>query len=210
MPVERNRESNKRGFGVLLREEILAAADRLLTESGTGEAVTLRAIAREANIAAPSIYPHFPNRDAILDAVVDRTFTLLATACREASEGLTDGRTRVEAISLAYVDFAREHPGKYRTLFERSAPNIASPPHPYPAGIQAFDLLVQALTAAEFGTRSSGVDVQARAQTLFATLHGIAVLPPALPGFPWAPQTTLTRLAASQACRAHSEPESNA
>ncbi|MET3803624.1 AcrR family transcriptional regulator [Nakamurella sp. UYEF19] len=187
------RIGNRRGFGSDLREEILAGAERLLALSGPRNAVTLRAIAREAGIAAPSIYPHFRDRDAILDAVVARTFVALADTCRRAAVTAPRGVERIAAISLAYLAFARHNPGQYHILFERSTANIASPPHQYVEGIDAFGLLTSAFEdiAAEGAPRD--LDSTLAAQSLFVALHGIATLTPALPGFPWLAESELVR-----------------
>ena len=185
------RLGNPRGFGSHLREEILAAAERLLATSGSRDGVTLRAIAREAGIAAPSIYPHFSDRDAILDAVVARTFVALAETCRRAAATAPRGAEGVEAISLAYLAFARRNPGQYRILFERSPANIASPPHQYPEGIEAFAMLINAFEDIAGAGPSHDLEPALAAQSLFVALHGIATLPPALPGFPWLDHTAL-------------------
>jgi AcrR family transcriptional regulator len=191
---ETRRKGNPRGHGSNLRAEILTSAERLLATASSRDAVTLRAIAREAGIAAPSIYPHFPDRDAILDAVVARTFVALADTCQAAARTAPRGIEAVEAISIAYVAFARENPGQYRILFERSPANIASPPHQYPEGINAFQLLVNELDeiAAKNGSAHQ-LQPMLDAQTIFAALHGIAALPPALPAFPWLDEATLIR-----------------
>ena len=187
------RVGNRRGHGSNLREEILAAAERLLVTSGYGDAVTLRAIAREAGIAAPSIYPHFPDRDAILDAVVARTFAALAETSRSAAATSPQGIARVEAISLAYLAFARRNPGSYRILFQRSTANIASPPHQYPEGIDAFGLMISALEGVTAEGSTGDIDPMLDAQSLLVALHGIATLTPALPGFPWRDEAELVR-----------------
>ncbi|WP_213817057.1 TetR/AcrR family transcriptional regulator [Glaciihabitans sp. dw_435] len=194
------RVGNKRGFGGELRTEILEAAERLLSSQASSEAVTLRAIAREAGIAAPSIYPHFPDRDAILDVVVGRAFDRLAELCATAAESAPAGIKAVQAMSVAYVRFAREHPGQYRILFERSSSNISSPPRPYREGIRAFDVLVQTLRSTETAQGVSNLELIRDAQTLFAALHGIAVLRPALPGFPWQDEGTLIENAVAHVC----------
>ena len=86
------RTRNRRGEGARLREDILAAATALLDELGTEEAVTLRAVARRAGITAPSIYSHFPDRQAILLAVVRDAFTELTETLREAAARTIAGR----------------------------------------------------------------------------------------------------------------------
>ena len=69
------RERNRRGEGGKLRAEILEGATALLEQNGSEEAVTLRAVARQVGISAPSIYSHFPDREAIVDAIVDGAFS---------------------------------------------------------------------------------------------------------------------------------------
>ena len=83
-PVPR-RPRNARGQGARLAEDIVTAALDLIEQHGSAEAVTLRAVARQAGIAAPSIYPHFADREAILLAVVVRVFDELAAAIQQAT-----------------------------------------------------------------------------------------------------------------------------
>ncbi len=179
------RATNRRGQGGALRGEILDAATRLLADASARGAVTLRAIAREAGIAAPSIYRHFPDRDAILDAVVSQTFVELSHACEAAAEGAPAGAGTVEAVCRAYLDFARDHPGPYRVIFARSPADIASPPTTYPDGIAAFELLRRAVAQCDERETSTAREVTRDAQCLLAALHGLATLVPATPGFPW-------------------------
>ena len=179
------RPVNKRGQGVALREEIEQAAIRRLGVAGSGEAVTLRAIAREAGIAAPSIYPHFTDRDAILDAVVSRTFSELGHACSIAAAGADCSLGEVRAICDAYTTFAAEHPGQYRLLFERSPDNVSG--RSYPAGLEAFELLADAIARTVTDESSTSTDPARDAQALWAALHGLITIVPATPSFPWRP-----------------------
>lgn len=179
------RTVNRWGHGSGLRREILTAAAALLAEVTSGQAVTLRGIARRAGIAAPSIYPHFADRDAILAEVVSESFQHLAAAMREASDPQASAADQVRALCRAYLDFAAQSPGRYRVLFERTGPNLSADTRTYPRGLEAFDLLSTALAdAAEQGT-SNSTDPAGDSAALWLALHGLATLPPATPGFPW-------------------------
>jgi len=178
------RTANRRGQGGQLREEILQAASRLVGGVSSGDAITLRAIAREAGIAAPSIYPHFADRDAILDTLIERTFAGLADAARLAYEGAPTGRARVHAVAGAYIGFAEQRPGDYRIIFERG-PSMPADPKQYPAGLRAFSYLVDAVAGA------GSTDPDRDAQALWAAAHGLITLPPALPAFGWLPRDAL-------------------
>ncbi len=68
------RERNRRGEGGRLRADILAGATELLEQTGSEEAVTLRAVARQVgHLSAVDLHP-FPDREAIVDAIVDSAF----------------------------------------------------------------------------------------------------------------------------------------
>ncbi|MBO0692570.1 MAG: TetR/AcrR family transcriptional regulator, partial [Acidimicrobiaceae bacterium] len=99
------RVRNRRGEGSRLRDDIVSAAVEILEKTGNPEAITLRAVARQVGIAAPSIYGHFADRDAIIVAVVTEGFTRLTRVLKEALAGSTDP---VESLRLgcdAYLRF---------------------------------------------------------------------------------------------------------
>jgi AcrR family transcriptional regulator len=82
----------------------VSAALALIERTGSHEAVTLRAVAREVGIAAPSIYAHFPDRDAIVMAVVVRIFDQLTEAIEQGmSSAGEDPVGRLVAGCEAYV-----------------------------------------------------------------------------------------------------------
>src|SRR3954453_14306660 len=99
------RTRNRRGEGALLRDEIVAAAERLLEREGNEEALTLRSVAREAGIAAPSIYTHFAARDAILEAVLDMAFDRLRLLVLDSATGVADPVRRLVAGCQTYARF---------------------------------------------------------------------------------------------------------
>jgi len=183
--MERVRQVNAYGQGAGLRREILAAAGDLLAVASAGQAVTLRSIARRTGVAAPSIYRHFADRDAVLAALVEETFSELATVAQAAVQSAPDAAAAVRAACAAYVTFATEHPGRYRVLFERGPANIAAGAPAYPAGLAAFDVLVTALQGAVDAGLSTSTDPRADSIALFACLHGVVTAPAGTPGFPW-------------------------
>lgn len=195
------RRPNRRGEGQRLRRDIVLAATGLLQETGDEEAVTLRAVARAAGIAAPSIYAHFPSPAAIVGAVVAETFAALIAALRAAREGIDDPVDRLSAQCYGYLRFAREHPGLYRVLFARSRrvgpPGGRSPAESaqeaavardaviVDAGTPAIMLLVDAIAACVTAGRSASQDPWLDAVALWSMLHGYSSLSISNPEFPW-------------------------
>jgi AcrR family transcriptional regulator len=94
------------------RELILDTAADLLG-SGGAEAINTNAIADRAQIAVGSIYQYFPNKEAILAALVDRYMQQLAantlSALQQDVSGL-DWPTMVDQIIDPMIAFERRHP----------------------------------------------------------------------------------------------------
>ena len=63
-------------------EAILDAAERLLAR---GQQTSVSALASEAGLSRPTVYAHFPNRERVLEALVERTVRQ-AMAVLEAAE----------------------------------------------------------------------------------------------------------------------------
>jgi AcrR family transcriptional regulator len=65
------------------RAVILDTAERLFAVRGV-DGVALRDLAREMNLTAPSLYNHFPSKQALYDAVLDRGLRPILEAIAEA------------------------------------------------------------------------------------------------------------------------------
>ena len=192
----RTRHRNPRGQGARLTQDIVSGALALIERTGSAEAVTLRAVAREVGIAAPSIYAHFPDRDAVLMAVGARVFDELTEAIEQGREAAgQDPAGRLVAGCEAYVAFGLEHPARYGVLFSRqrpAAPDYCKPVPIGPAGrpvlefgAESFALLVQAIQDCVTARVSVSTDAVADATAVWAALHGTVSLRTALPRFPW-------------------------
>jgi AcrR family transcriptional regulator len=192
------RQRNARGQGSRLTDDIVTAALGLIDRTGTQESVTLRAVAREIGIAAPSIYAHFADRDAIVLAVVARLFDELAAAIR-AGTPATPGDPVAELVAgcEAYVRYGLENPARYRLLFSDSrdaevggyctpvAIGSGEGPVVLEFGAEAFAMLVDGIEGCVRAGASESTDVVADGTAVWTALHGTVTLRTALPGFPW-------------------------
>jgi AcrR family transcriptional regulator len=189
------RERNRRGEGGRLRADILAGATQLLEQTGSEEAVTLRAVARQVGISAPSIYPHFPDREAIVDAIVDDAFSDFNTAISGAVDATSGPLARLRAGCLAYLRFAAERPNRYKILFERRNIISESAERVPPVRTESFDVLVAGVQGCIDAGISASTDAQLDSKAIWVALHGYATLHALLPGFPWPdPDALLDRL----------------
>src|SRR5215207_4757016 len=73
----------------LTRERVLQSASDLADRDGI-EALTMRALADSLGVEAMSIYYHLPNKSAILDGVIDLTFTEIGAEVAETAMPPTD------------------------------------------------------------------------------------------------------------------------
>lgn len=123
------RHRNVRGEGDRLRGEIVDAAIAVLATLGPEQPFSLRAVAKQANIAAPSVYLHFADRNALLLAVLETLFAD-QIAIRDAAEDQAGGTAwdRLLARSIAGVAYGLAQPGHYKVLFEgRVVPQLDDP-----------------------------------------------------------------------------------
>jgi AcrR family transcriptional regulator len=164
------RRRNQRGHGALLRDEILAAATRLIDTAQNEAEVSLRGIAREAGIAAPSVYAHFADRDEVLLAVAEAGWKQVCDEIAEASKPGTTPRERLILGCKAYVSFAERHPLRY-ALMTQSA-DIP------PAARQALETVTRGLLACRSRAPQSPPSRTAHriAASLSVAVHGVAML----------------------------------
>ena len=172
-----------RGHGEQLRGELLRAAMDLLAETGDEDAVSLRAVAQRAGVSVPSIYLHFADKQALIDAVCGEVFEALHQRIRAAGQGHPDAFRALRAQGNAYVHFALENPEHYRIVMMTGHPPGAESVDSMVA-TGAFGYLVETVGAClEAGVYEG--DAVELALGLWAAVHGIAALLVAKPYFPW-------------------------
>jgi AcrR family transcriptional regulator len=157
-----------------LRAALLEGAERMLAERGSGE-LSLRELAREVGVSHAAPRRHFPDRQALLDALALQGFERLAaeleTAVGDRSQPFAE---RFAALARTYVGFATAHAallelmfvGKHRpgaeTLREAADRAFATPLAFVAEGIAAGEL--------------DGEDPERVGTLTFAAFQGVATL----------------------------------
>jgi AcrR family transcriptional regulator len=150
-----------------LRADLVVAAAALIERTGSVEAVTLRAVAREAGVTAPAVYGHFADLGALVDAVLEEGFLALRAAIAASVTGVEDPVERLVAGCRAYVTAGLAAPARYRAMFQRRQ---------VPGGSGAFDVLVDAVAACQVAGRSASRDARGDALLIWTALHGVVTL----------------------------------
>lgn len=111
-----------------LQEAIKEAAWKQIAEFGA-PALSLRAIARELKITAPAIYNYFPDRDALVTALIIDAFTSFGDWQIAARDSISeyDHQGRMKAIGLAYRNWAHTFPQRYQLIFGTPIPGYEGP-----------------------------------------------------------------------------------
>ena len=177
----------RRGEGELLHTQILDAAERLLIETGSEEAVSIRRIAEAVGVTPPSIYLHFDDKDELIFAVCERQFEELDRMTEEAVVGVDDPLDELYARGKAYVRFGLDHPEQYRILFMRGgshAPGAGDEGRIRRAS--AFNHLADTVSrCVESGALPKGSEPFSVALELWSVVHGLTSLIISKPMFSW-------------------------
>ena len=102
------------------QHEIIATARRILESEGP-DALTMRRLADEIGIRAPSLYKHVKDKSALEVLLIEIGFTEMAEAC-EAIRPEDDGVDPLFQLAVVYRAYALAHPHLYRLLTEGSLP----------------------------------------------------------------------------------------
>ena len=184
--VRREREKEN------LRKTILSAAREILVAEGY-EAISLRTIANVIEYSPASLYLHFKDKDAILQALIDEGFDELAERLRKVSDpGSLEGLIQK---GLNYIQFAVDNPRLYEVMFLARSPQDQE--HLRSMADAPPDCFVSLLEAVEAGqaqgiiTRSLPVPILA--YTIWGQVHGIASIAIARQFF-WIPDDQIQTL----------------
>jgi AcrR family transcriptional regulator len=97
-------------------QEILNVAIRLFNEKGY-KATTTAEIAKEASISEPTMYKHFENKAALFmecfSSIVNELIGMYRKVYRETKD---DEMAYLKGVTMTYVDFVIENPGKSKFL----------------------------------------------------------------------------------------------
>ena len=98
------------------RVNILDAAHDIVKDEGL-QALSMRKIADKIEYTAPIIYEYYANKEAILLELTKKGFMLLACRMREAMNAHEKLEEQIEAMWLAYWNFAFAEKEYYQLMF---------------------------------------------------------------------------------------------
>ena len=124
-----------------LREALVKAVLGLIADKGPN-GFTFSEAARAAGVSPAAPYRHFKDRDALLDEVARTGFELFADRLERAFEAGGPSPMRAfEAVTAAYLEFARTERAYFIAMFHADTPESPDAPN---AGERAFSVLRRA------------------------------------------------------------------
>ncbi|MBC8162295.1 MAG: TetR/AcrR family transcriptional regulator [Roseiflexaceae bacterium] len=139
-----------------LTSEIKSTAQRLMAEHGTA-GVSLRLIARELGMSAPSLYHYYASYDALITALLVDAFNALADELERHTEGQLPAAQRVLNVTLAFRSWALRHPIDFQLIYGNPIPGYQAPRElTVPAVVRSYTIIAQLLEAALAGSEQHG------------------------------------------------------
>jgi AcrR family transcriptional regulator len=158
-----------------LRSALLAQAEQMVGEHGV-DALSLRELARAVGVSHGAPRRHFPDKQALLEALAVEGFDRLAEELEAALEAASGApfAERVGAIGTVYVRFATRSPALVDLMFaaKHRAPGDAL----QEAAGRAFATMQGLIAEGQATGELEPGDPQAFATALFAVLQGLVSL----------------------------------
>jgi AcrR family transcriptional regulator len=108
---------------------------------GGPDAISIRSIAAAARVTAPAFYKHFENKDALIEAVAERGFTLFEHRLR-ARPFPKKPDAAIASFLSSYITFALEEPHLFEIMFVAPRVRLRRFPSDFASGRSStFNLL---------------------------------------------------------------------
>lgn len=131
-------------------DEIKTIARQQMAAEGTA-ALSLRSIARRMGVTAPALYRYYPDRDALITALIADAYNDLANTLEAARDAAPADNyaQRIYDAALAYRRWALDHPTDYILIFGNPIPNYHAPmDETLPAARRTMNVFVDLVQAA--------------------------------------------------------------
>lgn len=152
------------------RINILDASLEIVKEEGW-QALSMRKIADKIEYTAPMIYEYFANKEAILLELSRRGNMLLLRRMREAKDSRSKPEKQLEAMWLAYWDFAFEEREFYQLMFGVGTTCCAL--NKSKEGEEAFRMVCSVIREVMKGQDPSDEEVCRKYYTFWSIIHGL-------------------------------------
>ena len=153
---------------------VIAAALQIIGSDGV-EAVTVRRLAADADVAPMTIYNRFGDMNGVFDAVFEHGFTVFAEHLQD-PEPIEDPVVDLHRMGRAYRSFAVANPDLYRFMFLSPVTDLEPSEESSLIAAQAFEVLRSVVVRSLDTKRFRPGNASIIAQQIWATCHGAVAL----------------------------------
>lgn len=143
-----------------------------LLERKPAPEISLREVARAADVSHNAPYHHFTDRRGLLKALAERSMGELLAQVRSAVEAVDPGDAAgaVRAGGIAYIGFAVEHPHAFNAVYD---PTVCIPGSPTDTMAPLIDELERILASS---AAAAGLESETDVLALWGLMHGLGTL----------------------------------
>jgi AcrR family transcriptional regulator len=155
-----------------LRAALVECGLDLIEEQGI-PALTLREIGKRLRVSRTAPYAHFKDKAALLAAIREAGYVEFGKVLEAAQQGAAGFAAQMDAFSLAYFRFAKEHPAHFEVMFNallETGGGAAAESGP------VFTMLTDTIRAAQQRGEVRPGDPALLARVVWALVHGASML----------------------------------
>lgn len=157
-----------------IREMAIAAAAKVVETEGF-QSLTARKVAGEIGYTVGTLYHVFRNFDDLVIHLNAQTIDEMAALIQRQTRKKRNPEVRIRAMAECYVQYATDHPDRWRLVFEHQAPRgLPTPVQMKERRDVLFDMVAENLQALSPGQKTQDIDHTATA--LWSGIHGICIL----------------------------------
>ncbi len=154
------------------KDRLITSAVELIVELGSIDRVSMRAIAKRAEVSPTAVYRHYADFEELVAATMAWTWSEFDEAVNGSVGHIEDPHAKLQASGEAYLRFATAQPGIYRVLFsiDDQASGLRDE-----FGMPVFGKLVDKVGAVLKANNDKREPLRVAA-SVFTWIHGIADL----------------------------------
>jgi AcrR family transcriptional regulator len=160
-----------------VRDELVAAAEDLLAEKGSADAVSVADVVGRVGVTPPVLYAHFADKADLFRAVHQRRMTDFRDTLRRATRRSSSPLDALEKRGRAYIRYATTKADTYRALFlSAHAFDAEFFANPAMRLLTAYDDLVTNIQECIAAGEVPPGDVELLARVVWTQVHGVATM----------------------------------
>lgn len=159
----------------MMLDDVMTAARRIVQDEGFG-ALSMRALATEVGVTAPTIYEYFANKDAVLDALYLQGVATLQAQFDQIIASNRPSMDKIASLGYAYRDFAKAHPDLFLMVFGRVDASYQPGETQREAAMGLMSSVITAVTEAIEAGAMRPCDPETAGCFLWSNVHGWVML----------------------------------